>query len=218
VAYIRERQADTHRLSRGSIQTLSRESLCVSEYAEFLPRCKWIYTVYSDTHRLSRGSIEILVRERVCVSEYTDSLARCKWIYSVSSVTHRLSRRVCESVYMRHGIYVCHVIQTHAHTHTHIHTHTHTHTHTQTHTCTSYRHTELASGVHLQRHTDTHTHTDTNTDVAYIHMHTSSDEGHFHSKCYTREIHQIEKLRFLGISRYKFRLGFWFNLKLRREM
>ena len=159
MAYIRERQTGTHRLSRGSIQTLSRESLCVSEYAEFLPRCKWIYTVYSDTHRLSRGSIEILVRERVCVSEYTDSLARCKWIYSVSSVTHRLSRRVCESVYMRHGIYVCHVIQTHAHTHTHTYTHTHTHTHTHKHTHAPHIDTRSWPLAYTYKDTQTHTHT-----------------------------------------------------------
>ena len=38
----------------------------------------------------------------------------------------------------------------------------------------------------------------------------------FHWKCYTPDIHQIEKLRFLGISRYKFKLRFWFDLNLYR--
>ena len=32
------------------------------------------------------------------------------------------------------------------------------------------------------------------------------------------KIHHIEKLRFLGISRYKFKLRFWFNLNLYREI
>jgi len=32
----------------------------------------------------------------------------------------------------------------------------------------------------------------------------------FHWKCNTPEILQIDKLRFLGISRYKFKLRFWF--------
>jgi len=34
--------------------------------------------------------------------------------------------------------------------------------------------------------------------------------------CYTPKIHQIEKLRFLGISRYKFKLRVWLNLNLYR--
>ena len=38
----------------------------------------------------------------------------------------------------------------------------------------------------------------------------------FHWNCYIPKNHQIEKLRFLGISRYKFKLRFWFNLSLYR--
>ena len=34
--------------------------------------------------------------------------------------------------------------------------------------------------------------------------------------CYTSKIHQIQKLRFLGISRYKFKFRFWYNLNLYR--
>jgi len=36
----------------------------------------------------------------------------------------------------------------------------------------------------------------------------------FHWKCYIPNIHQIEKLRFLGISRYTFKLRLWLNLSL----
>jgi len=35
-----------------------------------------------------------------------------------------------------------------------------------------------------------------------------------HSKCHILEIHRIENLGFLGISRCKFRLRFWLNLEL----
>ena len=42
--------------------------------------------------------------------------------------------------------------------------------------------------------------------------------GSFHWKCFIPKIHKIEKLRFLGISRYKFKLRFWFNLNLHREI
>jgi len=38
----------------------------------------------------------------------------------------------------------------------------------------------------------------------------------FHWKCYTLETHQIEKLRFLGISRYKFKLRCWLGARRRR--
>jgi len=38
----------------------------------------------------------------------------------------------------------------------------------------------------------------------------------FHGNCNNRIIHQIEKLRFLGYSRYKFKLRFWLNLNLYR--
>jgi len=37
-------------------------------------------------------------------------------------------------------------------------------------------------------------------------------------KCYISEIYQIEKLRFLGILRYEFRLRFWSNLNLYRRI
>jgi len=40
----------------------------------------------------------------------------------------------------------------------------------------------------------------------------------FHWKCYNSKIPQIQKLRFLGISQYKFKLRLWFNLNLYREM
>jgi len=46
----------------------------------------------------------------------------------------------------------------------------------------------------------------------------SSSYDSFHWKCYTPEIHQIEKLRFVGISRYKFKLRFGFHLNLYREI
>jgi len=36
----------------------------------------------------------------------------------------------------------------------------------------------------------------------------------FHWTYYAPEIHQIEKLKFLRISRYKFKMRFWFNLNL----
>jgi len=36
----------------------------------------------------------------------------------------------------------------------------------------------------------------------------------FYQNCYTPEIHQIQKLRFLGILRYKIKVRFWFNLNL----
>jgi len=39
-----------------------------------------------------------------------------------------------------------------------------------------------------------------------------------HWKRYIPEIHQIEKLRFLSISRYRFKLRFWFHLNLCRGM
>ena len=39
----------------------------------------------------------------------------------------------------------------------------------------------------------------------------------FHWKCSNPRIHQIEKLGFLGISRYTFRLSFWFNINLYHE-
>ena len=38
----------------------------------------------------------------------------------------------------------------------------------------------------------------------------------FHWNCYTPKIHQIQRLRFLGISRYKITLRYWFNLNLYR--
>ena len=38
----------------------------------------------------------------------------------------------------------------------------------------------------------------------------------FHWKCYTPKIHQTERLRFLGISRYKFKLRWCSNLNLYR--
>ena len=38
----------------------------------------------------------------------------------------------------------------------------------------------------------------------------------FHSKCCIPKIHRIQKLRFLGISQYKFKLRFWFSLHLYR--
>jgi len=40
----------------------------------------------------------------------------------------------------------------------------------------------------------------------------------FHWKCYIPEIHQIDKLRFLGISQYKFKLRFWFNSNLYNQI
>ena len=40
----------------------------------------------------------------------------------------------------------------------------------------------------------------------------------FHRKCYTPNIHQIEKLRLLAFSWYKIKLRFWFNLNLYREI
>jgi len=44
-------------------------------------------------------------------------------------------------------------------------------------------------------------------------LHTeSSIYNSFHHNCYTPEIHQIQRLRFLGISRYKVKLRFWLNL------
>jgi len=40
----------------------------------------------------------------------------------------------------------------------------------------------------------------------------------FHWNCYTPKIHQIQKLRFLGISRYKFKLRFGCNLNVHRAI
>jgi len=65
----------------------------------------------------------------------------------------------------------------------------------------------------------THTHTYTYTYI-YTHTHTyeyiyhicKSQYDSFHWKCYVPEIHTIEKLRFPGISLYKFTLIFWFEL------
>jgi len=37
-----------------------------------------------------------------------------------------------------------------------------------------------------------------------------------HWRCYTLEIHQIEKLRYLGISRYKFKMRVWSTLNFYR--
>jgi len=37
-------------------------------------------------------------------------------------------------------------------------------------------------------------------------------------KCYTSGFHQIEKVRFPGVLRYKFKLRIWFNLNLYREI
>ena len=36
----------------------------------------------------------------------------------------------------------------------------------------------------------------------------------FHWKCYPPEIHQLQRLGFPGISRYKFKLRFWLNLNM----
>jgi len=43
-----------------------------------------------------------------------------------------------------------------------------------------------------------------------------SEYNNFHWKCYTLEIHKIEKLRFLSVSRYKFKMSFCFDLNLYR--
>jgi len=40
----------------------------------------------------------------------------------------------------------------------------------------------------------------------------------FHQKCYIPEILRIERLTFLGIPWYKFKLRFWFHLNLYREI
>jgi len=52
--------------------------------------------------------------------------------------------------------------------------------------------------------------------VSGVIRHTWHSYNCFLWNCYTPKIDRIEKLRFLGISRYEFKLRFWFNLNLYR--
>ena len=85
------------------------------------------------------------------------------------------------------------------HTHTHIITqNTHTHTYTLTRTRTHTQAAPEPSGA-VATHTHTHTHT---------------HNTHTHTRI--PKIHQVETLRFLGLSQYKFKSKFWLGTRRRR--
>ena len=74
--------------------------------------------------------------------------------------------------------------------------------HTATH-CNTLQHTAT--------HCNTLQHAATHCNTACL-LPTPPGYDTFHWNCYTHKMHQIQKLKFLGISWYKFKLRFWFNL------